>query len=285
MRAPAGVKLFHSAAALARSLGRGKGSVGLVPTMGALHLGHLSLVRRARKEQARVVVSIFVNPAQFGPGEDFSRYPRTLAADLALLAPEGPLWVYAPPVEDVYPAGFSSSLSVGGPLGKVLEAQWRPGHFDGVATVVARLFGLVRPDHAYFGLKDYQQFQVIRRFTRDLGLPVGLSGCPTVREADGLAMSSRNRYLDPAQRGAALALIRSLRAAQAAFKAGQRSAGRVEAAGLAVLKKERSLDVQYFSVADAGSLEPLARIDRPAVALCACRLGKTRLIDNLALRA
>jgi pantoate--beta-alanine ligase len=174
---------------------------------------------------------------------------------------------------------------VDGALGSVLEAQWRPGHFEGVATVVARLFGLVRPDQAYFGLKDYQQFQVIRRFTQDLGLGVGLTGCATVREAGGLAMSSRNRYLDPAQRGAALALIRALRAAQAAFKAGERSARRLEAAGLAVLKKEKGLAVQYFSVADPASLEPLKTLGAAAVALTACRLGKTRLIDNLALRA
>jgi pantoate--beta-alanine ligase len=285
MKVPAGVKLFHRAAELRQALGRGPGGVGLVPTMGALHAGHLSLVRRARREQARVVVSIFVNPTQFGPSEDFSRYPRTLAADLALLASEGPLWVYAPAVEDVYPAGFASAVRVGGALGRVLEAQWRPGHFEGVATVVARLFGLVRPDHAYFGLKDYQQFQVIRRFTRDLGLPIGLTGCPTVREAGGLAMSSRNRYLEPAQRASALALIRALRAAQAAFRAGERSARRLEAAGRAVLRKERALEVQYFSVADPDSLEPLKTLAGSAVALTACRLGKTRLIDNLALRA
>jgi pantoate--beta-alanine ligase len=285
MKAPVGLTLFHRASELRRSLSRGKGSVGLVPTMGALHAGHLSLVRRARREQARVVVSIFVNPSQFGPGEDFGRYPRTLAADLDLLRAEGPLWVYAPAVEDVYPAGFSSSVSVGGALGQLLEAQWRPGHFDGVATVVARLFGLVHPDHAYFGLKDFQQFQVIRRLTQDLGLKVGLTGCPTVREADGLAMSSRNRYLEPAQRASALALIRALRAAQAAFKAGERSARRLEAIGRSVLRLERGLTLQYFSVADPSSLEPLKTLRGPAVALTACRLGKTRLIDNLVLRA
>jgi pantoate--beta-alanine ligase len=276
-------RLFHRAAALRQALSRGRGSVGFVPTMGALHAGHLSLVRRARREHARVVVSIFVNPTQFGPGEDFSRYPRTLAADLALLKAEGPVAVYAPAVEDVYPAGFASAVSVGGSLGSLLEAALRPGHFTGVATVVARLFQLVKPDQAYFGLKDYQQFQVIRRMSADLGLGLKLAGCPTVREADGLALSSRNRYLSPLDRAKAAALNRALRAAQAAAARGERSGARIEAAGLKVLRAQRGLAVQYFSLADAATLAPLKRLERPARLLTACRLGTTRLIDNVGI--
>lgn len=276
--------LFYSAKALRAQLDPGRGSVGFVPTMGALHAGHLSLVQRACREHPRVVVSIFVNPTQFGPHEDYGRYPRTLAADRRLLASVGKVLVYAPGVEDVYPRGFSSSLKVSGSLGQVLEAAWRPGHFDGVATVVARLFGLVRPQQAYFGLKDYQQFQVLRRVTMDLALPVKLSGCATVRDADGLALSSRNRFLDPAQRRQATALVRALRASAALAAQGERSAARLQAAGLKVLRAERGVKVQYYALADAQSLQALRRLDRPAVLATACLLGKTRLIDNLLLR-
>jgi pantoate--beta-alanine ligase len=200
------------------------------------------------------------------------------------LAAEGPVLVYAPAVEDVYPAGFSSTVRVGGSLAEVLEAAWRPGHFDGVATVVARLFQLLRPAQAYFGLKDYQQFQVIRRMSADLALPLKLTGCPTVRDADGLALSSRNRYLTPAQRSQALALIQALRAAAAAAQRGERRASALQAAGLKRLRAERGLKVQYFSLADAATLAPLKRLDRPARLLTACVLGATRLIDNIAIQ-
>ena len=281
---PAAPKVFRTAAALRRALAAGRGTVGLVPTMGALHAGHLSLVRRARREHRQVVVSIFVNPTQFGPHEDFSRYPRTLAADRALLAAAGPALVYAPAAADVYPAGFASTVRVGGSLGSVLEAAWRPGHFDGVATVVARLFQLLRPDQAYFGLKDYQQFQVIRRMAADLALPVRLTGCPTVREAGGLALSSRNRYLSPAQRAQAGVLQRALQAGRALAARGEKSGARIQAAGLALLRAQPGLRVQYFSLADASSLAPLERLEGPARLLVAARLGSTRLIDNIAIK-
>lgn len=276
--------LARSAQELGWALGRGKGSLGFVPTMGALHKGHLSLVARSRRENARTVVSIFVNPTQFGPKEDFSRYPRTLKADLALLGSLGPMVVFAPRVEDIYPAGFCSSVTVGGTLGSVLEASFRPGHFDGVSTVVARLFGLVRPQRAYFGLKDYQQFQVIRRMNADLGLGLELIGCPTVREDDGLALSSRNRYLKPAERVKALALNRALLASASLAAKGERSAAKLKAAGLKVLKAVPGLKVQYFELAEASSLKPLKRLDAPAVMLTACGLGKTRLIDNMEIK-
>jgi pantoate--beta-alanine ligase len=277
-------RVYGTSARLRTALKGGSGSVGFVPTMGALHEGHVSLVRQARREHKRVVVSIFVNPTQFGPKEDYSRYPRTLAADRKLLSAVPGVLVYAPAVDDVYPAGQSLKVQVGGTLGSVLEAHYRPGHFDGVATVVARLFALVGAPHAYFGLKDYQQFQVIRALVSELGLPVKLTGCPTVREADGLAMSSRNRYLSPDERHNATALIRALRAAQALARGGERRATALEAAGKRVLRATSGLKPQYFSLADAASLAPLKRLDRPAVLATACFLGKTRLIDNLTLR-
>ena len=200
--------VFRSAEALRRSLGRG--SVGFVPTMGALHEGHLSLVQRAKRDCKQVVVSIFVNPTQFGPKEDFKKYPRDLKGDLALLDQSGGIKVFAPGVSEVYPPGFASTIKVSGSLAERFEAEFRPGHFDGVATVVARLFGLVRPQAAYFGLKDFQQFRVIERMTQDLGLALKLVGCETLREADGLAMSSRNRYLSPEERAQAPALQQAL---------------------------------------------------------------------------
>lgn len=276
--------LFHRAAALRRHLASVKGSVGIVPTMGALHEGHLSLVRRARREHRQVLVWVFVNPKQFGPHEDYSRYPRTLPADRKLLAQVPGTLVYAPTVEEVYPQGFSSELKVGGSLGQVLEARFRPGHFEGVATVVARIFGLLGARHAYFGLKDYQQFQVLRRMVADLALPVRLHGCPTVREKDGLALSSRNRYLSPLERERATTLIRALRAGRDLAAQGESSAARIEAAGLEQLRACPGLKAQYFALADAEDLSPLKRLDRPAVLATACLLGRTRLIDNLLLR-
>jgi pantoate--beta-alanine ligase len=280
-------RLLRSAAALRRRLRAGTGTVGFVPTMGALHAGHLSLVRRALRENPRVVVSVFVNPTQFGQREDFSKYPRTLAADRRLLAglrAPRPLLLYAPPVEDVYPAGFSTSVSVGGSLGQVLEAAWRPGHFQGVATVVARLFSLVNPSRAYFGLKDYQQFLVLKRMVGDLGLPVEMLGCPTLRETDGLAMSSRNRRLDPRRRRQATALIQALLAAAALASRGETSAAKLRSAGLRVLRAVPGVKVQYFEVADPDSLLPLRRVRGQALALTACVLGGVRLIDNLTLK-
>jgi pantoate--beta-alanine ligase len=255
------------------------GPVALVPTMGALHEGHRTLVRAARERAATVVVSVFVNPTQFGPGEDFDRYPRTWDADLAALAEEGADVVFHPPVEEVYPPR-AVGVTVGpGPLGSVLEGAVRPGHFAGVLTVVAKLFGLVRPDLALFGEKDYQQLTLIRAMARELALGVEVVGVPTVREDDGMALSSRNRYLAPEQRAAAAAVSAALRAGAAA---GPEGAGAVLAAARAVLAAEPSLVQDYLELTD-NDLGP-APAAGPARLLVAVRAGTTRLIDNIAIQ-
>ena len=259
------------------------GSVALVPTMGFLHEGHLSLVRRAVQDNGSVVVSIFVNPAQFGPGEDFERYPRDEERDLALLRAEGVDIVFMPPPQEMYPPGFADWVEVRGPVAERLEGAHRPGHFRGVTTVVARLFRIVRPDRAYFGHKDAQQLRVIRRLTRDLALAVEVVGLPTVREPDGLALSSRNVYLSPEERAHALVLSRALRAAQASVAAGERNAARLRAAAEALIRDEPGVTLDYASVADEETLEELTALDRPALMLLAARVGATRLIDNAAL--
>ena len=255
------------------------GPVALVPTMGALHEGHRSLVRAARRRAASVVVSVFVNPTQFGPGEDFDRYPRTWADDLAALHDEGADLVFHPGVDDVYPSGAVGVSVDPGPLGSVLEGAVRPGHFTGVLTVVTTLFGLVRPDLAVFGEKDYQQLTLIRAMARELALGVEVVGAPTVREADGLALSSRNRYLDPAQRAAAAALSRALRAGAAA---GAQGADAVLAAARAELAAQPSLRTDYLELTDPDLGPPpptgAARL------LVAARAGTTRLIDNAPVR-
>jgi pantoate--beta-alanine ligase len=259
-----------------------KARLGLVPTMGALHAGHLSLVERALKECREVVVSIFVNPTQFGQGEDFGKYPRQLAADKALLRKAGAIRVFAPSVNEVYPEGFATTLKVGGSLGSVLEAEFRPGHFDGVATVVARLFGLVKPDKAYFGLKDFQQLAVIKRMTSDLALPVRIVECPTLRAKDGLALSSRNAYLSPEQRRRAPALWLALHAAADALAAGL-SPSKAEALGKKSLAQAGGFKLQYLRVADAATLSPPTKASKRLVIAAAAHLGKTRLIDNLVM--
>lgn len=258
----------------ARTAGR---RVGFVPTMGALHAGHASLVDRAARECDAVAVSIFVNPTQFGPGEDFTRYPRSFAADVDLLASRGVSWIYAPPAEAVYPPGHETRVVVGGPAVR-FEGRLRPGHFDGVATVVCQLLLAVPADVAYFGAKDWQQTRVVKRMVADLGLPVEVVVCPTVREADGLALSSRNIYLSPDERRRAVALSASLDEAARLWSAGAAVAdieramqSTLEAAGVAV---------DYAAVVDAESLEPPAASGLPVVALVAGRLGTTRLIDN-----
>ncbi len=258
------------------------GSVGLVPTMGFLHEGHLSLVRAARAECESVVVSIFVNPAQFGPGEDLARYPRDEERDLALLRDEGVDIVFMPPSEEVYPPGFDDWVEVTGPIAERLEGEHRPGHFRGVATVVARLFRVVQPDRAYFGEKDAQQLRVIRRMGADLGLPVEVVGLPIVREPDGLAMSSRNVYLSPAERVRALSLSRALAEAEESFRGGERDAAAIREAARRTLDAA-GVEIDYVSVADEGTLEELVAIDRSALLLIAARVGKTRLIDNALL--
>ena len=258
------------------------GSVGLVPTMGYLHEGHLSLVRRARAECDHVVVSIFVNPTQFGPGEDLSRYPRDLDRDLRLLEPLGADLVWIPPAEIVYPPGFQTWVEVEA-ITRPLEGAMRPGHFRGVTTVVAKLLNSVQPDKAYFGQKDAQQAAVIRRMTRDLDFPVEIVVCPIVREPDGLAMSSRNVYLDPKQREAATVLHRSLQAAREAYENGERDADRLRQIMQEVLRSEPLADVQYVSCADYDTLEELETVRGKALLSMAVFIGKTRLIDNFVL--
>jgi pantoate--beta-alanine ligase len=254
------------------------GPVALVPTMGALHEGHRTLVRAARERAATVVVSVFVNPTQFGPGEDFDRYPRTWDADLAALAEESTDVVFHPPVDEVYPPGAVGVTVDPGPLGSVLEGAIRPGHFAGVLTVVAKLFGLVRPDLAVFGEKDYQQLTLIRAMARELALGVEVVGIPTVREDDGMALSSRNRYLALEQRSAAAAISAALRAGAAA---GPEGADSVLAAARAVLGAEPSLLQDYLELTDT-DLGP-APAAGPARLLVAARAGATRLLDNIAV--
>jgi pantoate--beta-alanine ligase len=264
-----------SAAELARLRAALPGPVALVPTMGALHEGHRTLVRAARDRAASVVVSVFVNPTQFGPGEDFDRYPRTWDADLAALAEEGADLVFHPEVDDVYPPGSAGVTVHPGPLGDVLEGAVRPGHFAGVLTVVAKLFGLVRPDLALFGEKDYQQLTLVRAMARELALGVEVVGVPTVREDDGMALSSRNRYLSPGQRSAAAALSAALRAGAAA---GPRGADAVLTAARAVLAGAPELVLDYLELTGP-HLGP-APAAGAARLLVAARAGGTRLIDN-----
>ena len=257
--------------------------LGLVPTMGALHEGHLTLVRRARDENATVAVSIFVNPTQFGANEDLSTYPRDMERDLALLEAEGVDLVYAPSPEEVYPPGFDTWIEPGA-LAERLEGAARPGHFRGVATVVAKLFNVVRPDRAYFGQKDGQQLAVIRQMARDLDMGIEIVAVPTVRDADGLAMSSRNAYLTPEQRRAAPVIYRALSAARHLWEAGETDAERLRGNVREILQQEPQLaGIDYVSVADAGTLQELAQVDGPAMVSTAVRMGETRLIDNVAL--
>jgi pantoate--beta-alanine ligase len=270
--------------ALARREGR---SIGLVPTMGALHAGHLRLVEEARAASGMVVVSIFVNPTQFGPNEDFRRYPRTFEADLELCARGGAEVIFAPTVEEMYPGGPSSTFVEVPTLSDRLEGASRPGHFRGVATVVLKLLNCVGPDLAFFGTKDYQQLQVIRRMVADLDVPVEVRAVETVREVDGLAMSSRNRYLDAHQRRAAVVLSRALEAARSAVLAGERNADRVRQILRSTIESEALAALDYAEVVDALTLEP-TRVVGPgcrAVALIAARVGPARLIDNAALPA
>jgi pantoate--beta-alanine ligase len=257
---------------------RRRGRIALVPTMGALHEGHRSLVVRARGLADTVVVSIFVNPLQFGPGDDLARYPRTLDDDLAMCEQEGVAVVFTPAADVVYPDGEPLVRVDAGPLGSVLEGAVRPGHFDGVLTVVLKLFGLVRPDVAVFGEKDAQQLALLRLMVRDLDVPVRVEAAPTVREPDGLALSSRNRYLSPEQRRSALALSRALRDGAAAAGHGPAA---VLAAAMAVLAAEPGADVDYVELVDPASFQPVpARARGPALLVVAARIGSTRLIDN-----
>ncbi len=256
---------------------------GLVPTMGALHAGHASLLRRAREESGTLVASIFVNPTQFDRADDLAAYPRTFDADLAMCAAEGVDVVFAPTVEAIYPAGSSTRVDPG-PVGEVLEGAHRPGHFIGVATVVTILLDVVAPDRAYFGEKDAQQLVIIRRIVRDLGMPVEVVGCPTVREPDGLALSSRNVRLAPDDRAAAVVLRRALMAAAVAFAGGLDDAHALRAVMLAALAEEPGVDVDYVSVADPETLvEAEGPQEGPVLLSLAATVGGVRLIDCEAL--
>jgi pantoate--beta-alanine ligase len=260
------------------------GTVGLVPTMGYLHEGHLSLVRRSKRDCDQTIVSIFVNPAQFGPNEDFERYPRDEARDLELLAGEGVDAVFMSTVDEMYPPGFDDWVEVHGPVAERLEGEHRPGHFRGVTTIVARLFRIVRPDSAYFGQKDAQQLRVIRRMTVDLALPVDVIGLPTVREPDGLAMSSRNVYLSLEDRNAALVLSRALRYAEDRVRAGDVDAAMMKYKVASLIAAEPAVALEYVSISDETTLEELLTVTyRPALLLLAARVGPTRLIDNAVL--
>lgn len=270
-------KMVTTVADLRAALARARpGRIALVPTMGALHQGHLSLMREARNHADLVLVSIFVNPAQFGPNEDFDAYPRTLQADLEKLAGVAEL-VFAPDAAEIYPKGHATLITVGGPSAG-LEADFRPHFFSGVATVVARLLIAASPDVAIFGEKDYQQLLVVRQMVRDLGLPVQIIGVPTLRESDGLALSSRNAYLDPEQRKVAGRLNVILKDAVVRTRRGDLRAA--EAWAVKALQQSGFDSVDYVAIRDAGTLAPVTSLGRPARILAAAKVGKTRLIDN-----
>ena len=262
-----------------RRVRAGGATVGLVPTMGALHAGHLSLVAASRRDGHATVVSIFVNPTQFGPREDFSQYPRDEGRDLAACERAGVHTVFAPSAEEMYPAASTTRVEVR-ELTATLCGPHRPGHFSGVATVVAKLLNIVQPDAAYFGEKDFQQLQVIRRMVRDLNLPVRIVGCPLIREADGLALSSRNRYLSAAERERALSLVRALGAGAAAIAGGERHGPAVEGTLRETLVAGGVERIDYASVVDPASLQPAQRITGPVLLAIAASVGTTRLIDN-----
>lgn len=258
------------------------GSVGFVPTMGYLHDGHLALVRRARSENPVVVVSIFVNPTQFGPHEDFKTYPRDLERDLALLEKEKTDIVFIPSDKEMYPEGYSSWVEVE-KITERLEGACRPGHFRGVATVVTKLFNIVEPTRAYFGQKDAQQALVIKKMVADLNMNLEVVIVPTVRESDGLAMSSRNVYLNYQERQAATVLFKSLTLARRCWEKGEKNAETIRQEMISFISKEPLAKIEYVSVADAQTLEELSSIDRPALVSLAVKIGKTRLIDNIVL--
>jgi pantoate--beta-alanine ligase len=275
----AGTVVLRTREELQRALAAVSRPVGLVPTMGWLHDGHRALIRQARAESATTVVSIFVNPRQFGDPSDLDQYPRNEARDIAISEAEGVDIVFAPSVEEIYPPGSDTTVSVGA-LARVLEGAARPGHFDGVATVVAILFDLIGGERAYFGQKDAQQVLVIRRMAADLAIPIQVVGCPTVREPDGLALSSRNVHLSPAERAATPVLRRALLAARGDWEVGERSGDALRAVMRKVLAAEPLANVDYVSAADASTLEELDRVDRPTLLSLAVRFGTTRLIDN-----
>ncbi|HEX8855612.1 MAG TPA: pantoate--beta-alanine ligase [Thermoleophilaceae bacterium] len=278
------MKTVRTIAELREAVRAAERPVGLVPTMGALHEGHLSLIRRAREQSATVVVSVFVNPSQFRPGEDFEAYPRNEQRDAEVAEREGAGIVFAPSVEEVYPPGFDTSVQVGA-LTEVLDghpAQRGPEHFHGVTTVVTKLFNMVQPDAAYFGQKDAQQAIVLRKLARDLDMPVRIEVCPTVREPDGLALSSRNVYLGPEERERALALSRALRAAEQAVAAGTVEADVVLAAARTELEAA-GIEPDYLELRSTNDLSPVERVNGSTLLAVAARVGRARLIDNTVL--
>ena len=274
------MKIVRTAAELSRLREKLPRPLGFVPTMGYLHQGHLALVRQARAVDASVAVSIFVNPTQFGPSEDFKQYPRDPQRDLALLEGEGTDLVFMPPVEEIYPPGFGKWVGVGR-LARRLEGASRPGHFRGVATVVARLFELVKPDRAYFGQKDAQQLLVVKKMVADLNMGVEVVAVPTVRESDGLAMSSRNTYLNTEERKQAVVLFQALSLARQLHNDGEKDAGVIRRKMTALIQRQPLAAIDYVSIADAETLEELDEIRHPALASMAVKIGKTRLIDNI----
>ncbi|MGO9368549.1 MAG: pantoate--beta-alanine ligase [Terriglobales bacterium] len=273
---------ISEARAAARALRGGGQRLGLVPTMGALHDGHLSLVRAAKAECDAVAVSIFVNPTQFGPTEDLSKYPRQFDRDCRLLEKEGVEILFAPPVEEVYPRGAVTWVLVDG-LSEKLDGRSRPGHFRGVTTIVAKLFHIIEPEAAFFGQKDAAQLAVIRRMVRDMDFPVEIVACPIMREPDGLAMSSRNAYLNEEERGRALVLQRALQAARQQFQAGERSAVKLISAGREAFAGEPQVRLDYFDVVDPDTLDPMEQISQKTLVAVAAYVGSTRLIDNVLL--
>jgi pantoate--beta-alanine ligase len=280
------MRIVRSVRELRDGLGRERSanrSVGLVPTMGAFHRGHVSLMERARSATDVVVVSLFVNPTQFGSGEDLAAYPRDERRDAEIAAAAGVDVLFAPPVEEVYPDGFQTTVRVG-QLADPLEGAQRPGHFDGVATVVTKLLSMVRPDVAFFGQKDAQQALIVRRVVRDLDIPVRIEVCPTVREPDGLALSSRNAYLAPAERERAVALRRALDAAERAVAAGERDASAVVAAARGAMEPY-GVEPEYLVLVAADTLSPVDRVDGEILVALAARVGPARLIDNTLITA
>ncbi|MGE5557735.1 MAG: pantoate--beta-alanine ligase [Bacillota bacterium] len=258
-------------------------SVGFVPTMGCLHDGHMSLIRKAREENDYAVVSIFVNPTQFGPGEDFQKYPRDLERDSEMCRAVGVDLLFAPPAGEMYPEPGLTHVDVD-KISSGLCGDFRPGHFRGVATVVCKLFNIVRADRAYFGEKDAQQLRVIRRMVRDLNIPVEIIGLPTVREKDGLAMSSRNTYLSGAERQAALVLVNSLRRAEELIRNGERAADKIAGAIREIIQREPLAALDYVAVVESETLAPLEELAGEVLVALAVRIGKTRLIDNMAFK-
>jgi pantoate--beta-alanine ligase len=269
--------------AASRTARREGKSLGLVPTMGALHEGHLSLMRAAQAQCDLVAASIFVNPLQFGPNEDLAKYPRDFDRDCELFKREGIDFIFAPSVEEMYPAGAVTYVTVEG-LGDKLCGRSRPGHFRGVTTVVSKLFNIVEPDRAFFGQKDAAQATIIRRMVRDLNIPVQIVVCPIVREPDGVAMSSRNAYLDAPQRKSALVLYRSLMAVQGRFDLGERKVQMLIEAGKQAFAEDSSARLDYFEIVDPETLEPVDDLSRPALVAVAAFAGKSRLIDNIVLK-